>query len=306
MEPSFRIFMAVAYVIIAIPILFLNLVILVATWRTKTLHNPQQILFGNLAITDFAMGLICLLASFGNILRSVNEERIYCQGWPYVGPFIFCLVIMNLYVLALISLDRYLAVKLQFTYRVTVTNKRVINALIFGWLLCFSTTITVTILSATTTIKINELATLMTTFVAFLLFNIAMFCSMSFYHLKKLTKETEAANQQFSSTGASQFDVTKYRRAFHTLLIVLCAILSSFIPSLIAFTAKLLFPGEIAMWYLMVVAEWMTLSNSAINPLLYLWRMGDLRTAVKKLLGRPTRTEPEALTIQRTGNSPRP
>ena len=305
LESSFRLFMASAYVAIAIPIIFLNLLILVATWRTKALHNPSKILFGNLAMTDFVVGVISLLIAFGNILRYVEKEQLYCLLWPYIGPLCYCLLVMNLYVLALISLDRFLAVKLQFSYRASVTNGRVMYALIFGWALCFSTTITMTALSASNIIEMKHLGITMGTFLAFLLCCIAFFSSMSFYQLRKLTKETQAMNEQFSSSGSSQFDVTKYRRTFHTMLIVLCTILSFFIPNLLALAIKTVFPEVRAMWYLMVLSEWISIGNSAINPLLYMWRMSDLRTAVKKLLGRSTGTAPLPPSNQLAGNSAR-
>ena len=305
LEPSFRLFMASAYGIITIPIIFLNLIILVATWRTKTLHNPQQIFFGNLAMTDFAMGVVSLLISFGNVLRYVKDDRLYCLLWPYFGPLCYCLLLMNLYVLVLISLDRFLAVKLQFSYRASVTNKRVIYVLIFGWLSYFSNGITITALSTSNNIDIKDLDFALGSFGATMLCSIALFSSLSFYQLRKLTKETQAMNEQFSSNGSSQFDVTKYRRTFHTMLIVLCTILSFFIPSLLALVAIPLFPLSRETWYIRILSEWISIGNSAINPLLYMWRMGDLRTAVKKLLGRPSRIANLAASCQPSGNSAR-
>jgi hypothetical protein len=278
---STRVFIIAAYIIIAVPIVFLNLSVLVAIWKTPSLHKPSQVLLANLAVTDFLMGaVVSPLIVFGNFTVYKEWIHIYCSSWIIIGPFTFCLGGVNLYTLAVISVDRFLAIKLKLTYRAVVTNKRLIITLVTGWILSGSVLIIVTI-SLYKHVSLKDYKVPVVLYVAILLCTITLFYSMAFHHLRKITTQVSMDNSNEPSPNTSPtFDVTKYRRSFYTMLIVLLAVIFFFLPYSCFAAANVAFKTDTTK-SLTRLGEFLFVSNSVINPLLYLWRMKDLRQAVK-------------------------
>lgn len=273
----------------AIPTTVLNSLVLLAVWKTPALHKPSQILLANLALTDLLIGVVtCPYMAYLH-LAAINNwvpYKSFCYFFTILGGLSLVFGGVSLYTLALISIDRFLAVKLKFAYESVATKKRFVIALLCGWLtcaVCYAIAISVIILFLGNVPRIAFLVFFVIYIAVFLCIN-TIFYSLAFYHLKKLTLQvTTCKANNSTSNAASSFDITKYRRSLHTMVIVLLALFIFFLPYCCNAALQSAFEHEI-FTNLDILTPLLALSNSCVNPLLYLWRMQDLRQAVKNIV----------------------
>jgi hypothetical protein len=189
--------------------------------------------------------------------------------------------------LTVISIDRFLAIKLKASYPNVVTLKRisafpllwwVVGGVLFLYFFFFSNV---------------ELKTVI------ILLSIAMTCllsiiTISYYKAVKLMKTLMAKTSPKDADGqtckSSHFDISKYQKSLKTMSIVFSAIMAFYLPHFIAVLVIAASPNgyekNILKYNLAACAEVLLLANSTLNPLLYLWRMRDLREAAKTSLRR--------------------
>ncbi len=74
-------------------------------------------------------------------------------------------------------------------------------------------------------------------------------------------------------------DISRYRKSVLTILYVLGAILLCYVPSGISHMIALFFETEVSE-FLLHVGGTMVLLNSSINPLVYCWRIKEIRRFV--------------------------
>lgn len=276
--PSVPDFFVTANIILAVPIILLNLSVLVAIWKTPALHKPSQILLANLALTDFLIGAVyCPLAAI-SIAVADRWKNVYCISQILATSFSYCFSGVNLLTLAYISIDRFLAIRIKFTYRNVVTNKRLIRILLGGWIYNIMAEVSIRVFFVNT-IPSEIFFQLSALYIIVLLGIVTTFYSMAYYHLKKMTSQvsTGSPNEQLPE-GPRSFNVSKYRRSFQTMIIVLFVVIFCYVPFSIFLMLKN-FRIKISSNYVSLVNETFTIIRSIVIPLLYLWRMKDLRQA---------------------------
>ena len=113
-----------------------NTLILVALQKESSLHPPSKLLYRNLAITDLCVGMIAepvYVAYFMSVLSDKWDICFYSNLLSFFTGVLFSAV--SLLTLAVISVDRLLALLLGLRYRQVVTLKRTLMTLVVGWIL---------------------------------------------------------------------------------------------------------------------------------------------------------------------------
>ena len=113
-----------------------NTLILVALQKESSLHPPSKLLYRNLAITDLCVGMIAepvYVAYFMSVLSDKWDICFYANLLRFFTGVLFSAV--SLFTLAVISVDRLLALLLGLRYRQVVTLKRTLMTLVVGWIL---------------------------------------------------------------------------------------------------------------------------------------------------------------------------
>ena len=113
-----------------------NTLILVALQKESSLHPPSKLLYRNLAITDLCVGMIAepvYVAYFMSVLSDKWDICFYANLLSFFTGVLFSAV--SLFTLAVISVDRLLALLLGLRYRQVVTLKRTLMTLIVAWIL---------------------------------------------------------------------------------------------------------------------------------------------------------------------------
>lgn len=177
-----------------------------------------------------------------------------------------------------VSIDRYLALYLHLRYKQLVTKKRVIKALVCTWLfaalalvpwICYPKAI------SNITVAVGLGCIFITTY---------CFCRIYFilrHHQKQifLQSESERSFRAPNRTVTSK----RYRLSVLGMFTVYILLLRFYIPYICKAVAVVFQGTTISDRLLFELVRTVVSANSAINPLIYCWRLRDIREAVLDL-----------------------
>ncbi|XP_078368880.1 trace amine-associated receptor 7e-like [Oculina patagonica] len=255
-----------------------NFIILHVIWKKQELHSPSFFLLFCLASSDLLVGLICqpFYVAY-QIAELVDNFGAYCvlrmiqniSGWITSSA--------SMFILSGVSVDRLLALTLHLRYNTIVTVRRLFQTVVFLWTLAL-------------TVVISRLwiATSRWIFAPVLLYLLA-FLVMTLSTLKIfqiVRRHQRQISQQQQSVQLNTVNVLKCRKTAVTVLYVYGLFLICYVPffatmfveTLLGYTLEV----KIAYDYVVTVVY----INSFLNPLVYCWRIGEIRRAVKKTLRR--------------------
>ena len=262
-----------------------NALVLAAIWRNPSLRTPSYIFLAGLALTDFCSGLIVLPISVVNGLMYLKEPQMNlfdANTWPtsYVktkvivdvcGSYLFHVTIL---IMTLMSIERWL----HMTRRSLITVRRACFAVAvllltpvpsFIYLIqgTFSPTYAITSISIL-------LVCLTTTSVAY----------FKVFRIIRRHQQQIHANELSQNVCQPAINIQKYKKSVFTILYILVVFYISYLPTVVTLALVLVLPiNEFTFWLLAVTAILVYLS-SLLNPLLYLWRMSDIRNEVRDLV----------------------
>ena len=251
-----------------------NVLILAALRKTSSLHVASKALLGNLGVTDLCVGLVLQPLFVAMLLSDI-------QGTHKVPRFVlnsvsFPLSAVSLLTMTVISVDRLLALYLWRTYREVVTLQRVLITLAVSWLLG----------------AVGRVIALLASVILYIAFSSAsiVFClsvsSLSFLFIyRKLRRLQFQVNGKEVRRGErNRLNVEKYRKSASVMLYVCCAIWLCYLP----FVLYMVVMGRIGHTPATLAARDLCLSlimlNSSLNPVLYCWRISEVRRATVNIL----------------------
>ena len=267
-----------------------NVLILVALRNVSSIHPPTKLLFRCLAITDLCVGLLCqpLYVYVWYITISLDiGNRIVELAYVYV--FIICvLVAVSILTSAAISVDRLLALLLGLRYRHVVTLCRVRVVIACVWFIAISNASLFCVAQISFHYKLI-LASLWT-FRAFIIFSIIV-STFSYTKIFLTLRHQQAHVQNHvqpeqSSRVRSVLNIARYKKTVYSVAWIQFAMLSCYGPNIVmAFlwnfgnidhSTEVMVAGEVSLCLIFL--------NSSLNPVLYCWRIKDIRQEVKNLI----------------------
>ena len=255
-----------------------NGMIIVAILRSQNLQTPSYLLITSLAFTDLLVGLVChpLLATIAVCYLRKDVTALYVSMEAFICVSSI-LGTMSLVMMAYISIDRYLALRLKHRYRFVVTKKRVRLLIVVSWTL----TLFVGILNAFRR-RLDNVFYATLTCTCFLFLSITcVFYAKLFKTLHLYTMQVQA---QQPNPLVGNFDVVRYKKTLKTMIIVLGCYLLCCVPVTCAASAMtaLQFSKETAL--LQTTAAIVYGLNSSINPVIYVIRFPDIRSTCREML----------------------
>ena len=252
-----------------------NLTIIMAYKTTPSLHCPANTLLCCLALSDFTVGLIaqpCFVAhKIGEIQRNLD---IYCATRIISETSGFITSGVSILTLTAISIERYLAMYLHLRYKELVTNFRVF--LIVGTLW-----ITIGIMASLRFLfKDGREYNAVTVPILFSSLIITVVAYTGIYkHVKRHHRSIEDQESTKSSRNILRFKKSTVTMAYILILFVISN--APFIGVAIAHR----FEG----YTYSVKTAYIYVSScificSSVNPVIYCWRIAEIRRAVAKLL----------------------
>ena len=272
------IFLLVLNTVLCVTAFLGNTLILLALKKVTSLHPPSKLLYRNLAATDLCVGFIVeplgVIFSIAAVTGRWNICR-YAFVANYITSYVLCGVTLS--TVAVISLDRLLALLLGLRYRHFVTLKKTYLTVTVLWLLLVGCTALHFWNHTFTTLLSSVFISLC------LVLSTASFAKV-FYVLRHQQIHVQNQIHQGQSSDANLLNMARYRKAVSSALWVQSALVICYLPINIvnAFIIKGSYPSVvIAKEY----AGTLVYLNSTLNPILYCWKMNEVRQAVKGIIG---------------------
>ena len=243
-----------------------NAMILIALYKVSSIYPPTKLFFRCLAVTDLCVGLLAqpFYATF--LLSRIREVS---KNVVNVLSFILCGV--SLLTSAAISVDRPLALLLGLRYRhVTLNRARVVT--ICFWLIGASLGLIrwwradITFMLASMVLTLSLLT--------------SIFCYTRI-HLKLQHRQGQVQNHFLQGQGNGEgipLNITRFKKTVSSVLWVQLALVAYYFPFGIWVVLKLNGIGSDV--YLLVTNSLIFL-NSSLNPILYCWKIREVKQAVK-------------------------
>ena len=245
-----------------------NTLILVALHKESSLHAPSKLLFRTLATTDLFVGVIVQPLTITLWMSAKNEHWNICrytQTVAFVAGYVLCTV--SLLTLTAISLDRLLALLLRLRYRQVVNVKRVYVTVTVLWILA---------IVFTSMYFINEqimflygkaiiAVCLVTTVFSYVRIFLALRNNRPCVHQAQPRSQTVPLN------------IARYKKTVSSALWVQLALLVCYLP----YAAVLLLKVTASVFLARQYTVTLVYLNSSLNPILYCWKIKEVRQAVK-------------------------
>ena len=254
-----------------------NALILVAFHRESSLNPPSKLFLRCLAFSDLCVGLIAQPLGVVSLLAAVNHRWNVCQiADPLWYSFSILMAGFSLATLIAISVDRLLALSLGIRYRQVVTMKRA--RFFIALFLFFSTGNCITAL-------VNVFAFIVFSASMWALFLITtIYCYVRIYLILRNHIQAQVIPQG-QPNGISPLNLSRYKKTVSTALWVFAALMICYIPFGSALIARTI---ESEMTETVVIIQFFAITlvylNSSLNPLLYCWKIREVRHAVKEIL----------------------
>ena len=252
-----------------------NLLIIIALRKVSCLHPPSKLLLSCLACTDLCVGLITH-PLFCIFLMAPEHSRVcfFSSLLFFITVSIFCGVSSS--TMTAISVDRLLALSLGLRYKQVVTMRRVKALTGTHWVL--STIImSVVFMSYRIFLGIGS---------AMILLGIAIssFCYTKIYRTLRLSQAQvqSQGHQGQQNEEATPLNKARYKKTVSTALWVQMALLACYLPFALVHGFASITEHETPLFnFVLSITTSLMLSNSTINPILYCWRMREMKRAVK-------------------------
>ena len=257
------------------------LVMLAVKLKPRLRAHKSNILIALLASTDLVVGVVTQPAFIAVIITLLLDETSSgsCALQVFTRAASSCLMDASLIHLALISGERYLAMKHSFAYITLVTEGRLLVASALGWLLSVILHVLLAVDNLTVFFPANN--TVIGLSVAFI-----VFCHVTVYRETR-RHEQQLAAQQVTQGAREQFENNK--KALKLTSIILAAIILCYIPLVISRTVLLRYQSEISLetvYITLISVVSMTFLNSLLNPIIYCIRIRQFRVALIELICR--------------------
>lgn len=259
-----------------------NVLILVALYKVTSISPPTKILFVSLAVTDLLTGLILqpllvVHAIITSVIISTNLSYFSEQVNSVLG---FILTTLSILTSTAISVDRLLALVLGLVYRNVVTLRRVRVIVICIWLLsCMLGGWRCTTVAA-------DLAKLVFLVVVGLCFitSIASYIkiySLLYRHRRQVHGHFKRAQQQSNRTA--QLNEARFKKTVSSIAWIQFTLILLFIPCIVVAILWInkIIPSGIPGAILFRVLFSVFYLNSSLNPILYVWKIREVKKIVK-------------------------
>lgn len=257
-----------------------NTLVCITVARTPSLHQrPSLLMLASLSITDLLYSVFALLRE----IETITSEHM-CPG--EISPGIFALVSMcNLATLgnsAIVSRDRYLAVKKPWWYRDHVTKSRALKKICGAWSVCVAIA-SVVYLSEKIADGYRFIGqTIMVLFYFVCLF-VILFCYHSLYF-----KRSQPQNEPHMRTI-----LEREKRLANTVGLIFVVLLLTFLPALL-FPTVLYATGVTNFLPFRPFFAFLFQLNGVLNPLLNFGRTKDMRRALRETFKCSLQVQPAA------------
>ena len=255
-----------------------NLLIIHALWKSSSVPATVKKLFLSLALSDLAVGMLPQLM-WGIVMavmlsKKSNGDSNFASFCPVIVTacyfFTFSLCSASFFTIAVVAVDRLLAISLHLRYHELFTSKRINMVLIMLWLTSG--------VAASVSIFFTVANMIIATFHAILL----LLTTVAYIRIYKVVRYHRIQIQsQLQLQNFEVEDLHRQKKSAWNALIVYVTFLFCYLPFYVSVLFVLINTDEMSP----LIANYATLLviflNSSLNPLVYCWRYREIRNVVR-------------------------
>ena len=253
-----------------------NALILIALHKESSLHPPSKLLLRSLATTDLGVGLISQPFAVIYWMSVANEHWNICP-YAFVAQIItsFILCGVSLVTLTAISVDRLLALLLGLRYRQVVTLKRTYVIVIAIWVGC-TVSSAIQIWNSLITLWCGIIGTSLCLVISSFSYT-KIFLTLR-HHQNQVQDHIQQPNQN------NQLNIARYKKAVSTAIWLQLTLVACYLPFIIVAGLTSYSGLSSSLCYAWIYTATLFYLNSSLNPILYCWKLEEVRQAVKNTI----------------------
>jgi len=260
-----------------------NALILIVLRKVSSIHPATKHFYRSLAVTDLCVGVVVqpLFATYiTNMFPAIEMKfNVFNHVFKVMGTSSLILCGLSVATSTAISVDRLLALLLGLRYRHIVTLTRVRIVVICLWLLSS--------LSGWVRLWKIDVAFKLASSGLVLCLVISIFCYTRIHH--KLRHQQVQVQKRFPRGGLGQphgevtpLNIARYKKTVSIIMWVQLALVACYFPwGIVAVMDKNAIEHGLA-W---LTASLLVFLNSSLNPILYCWKIREVRVVVKDTIG---------------------
>ncbi|XP_078364988.1 melanocyte-stimulating hormone receptor-like [Oculina patagonica] len=269
-----------------------NVIILHVIWKKQELHSPSFVLLFCLAVSDLVVGVICQPCFVAyHIAEFMDDFNAYCALRIVQSISSYTSIGVSLATLTGISIDRLLALTLHLRYSMIVTVPRIIATAIAVWVISTSVVILRFWMSTDKWYYVPVVILLVT-------FLVTAISTLKIFQIVR--RHQRQISQQQQSVHGTMVNALECRKSSITVLYVYGLLLLFYLPLFLTMSVRTFTGYTITMKIAYDYVTTVVFINSFLNPLVYCWRIGEIRRAVKNAL---RKNNNEVIILERTFGS---
>ena len=289
------------YTILTIGTIFGNLLVITAFWKFSNLWTASNRILASLSVADMLMAVVFVLHIINILGPFKTSLHKLCDATSMLNLTFNSIIILHL---ALISVERFIAVKFSLRYQSIVTNRRALIASIAIWLwgigVCMVfpqplkadgfKTFTQFLMALTPCsdhlndgpfiLQSNSVKAYVFFLVMTLLVVPIVIVVISYSYIFNVACQQR---KQISQEDNLQVSMKREMKGARTVAIVVGLCLASFVPLLVILCLRFLTSTTVSSQH-MYGTYFAASLNALWNPLIYCWRNESFRTNFKRLL----------------------
>ncbi len=251
-----------------------NVLIMAAIWKNPSLRTPSYVLLAGLAFTDFCTGLLSQPFKKKKKVAELAENRkmicIAGVSTQIVGYYFSSLTVI---VMTIMAVERWL----HMSRRSLLTVRRVV--------IIYITFVVLLIVFFACQVYILYTNRTSNTFFVIFILGAALCIFITFFAYFKVFQIIREHQSQVQ-TNQSAIDIQKYKKSVFTILYILAIFFLSYVPfvcSVLVFSIMNLIGNESSEAAFNACVT-VVFCSSFVNPLLYFWRIKEVRNSVKSIV----------------------
>ena len=254
-----------------------NVLIIVVLHKVSSLHPPSKLLLACLAFTDLSVGLIAHPLFCGLLFQS--ERPSSCSRFFIVIKTSLLFSGVSLSTMTAISVDRLLALLLGLRYRQVVTVRRVKISIVALWIL-YSSVVMMAIYGN------RRMASGVSSAGFLMCIVISTFCYTKIYRTLRLSQvqAQDQSHQGQPNEEGAPLNKKRYKKTVSTALWVQITLLACYVPFGLVSVFVITASRTPSIVFARLLSITLLYFNSTLNPLLYCWKMRELRQEMKNAI----------------------
>ena len=257
-----------------------NTLILIALHKEiSSLYLPSKALLRNLVASDLCVGFVELI--FVAYWVSISQGQWQMCHYFYLAYIIgsYISIPVSLWTLAAISVDRLLALFLGLRYRQVVTLRRVYVVIIALWVLIGASNAITAMLNPYAMTIVSGTGSTMCLITALVCYT-TIFFKLRHHQTQVHNNPPEQENQTIL------LNIRRYRKTVSTALWLQLALVFCFLPYILLerpARREIEDKHSSALYFPLYSALTLMFFNSTLNPILYCWKIKEVRRTVKDM-----------------------